>query len=122
MSWYVLYTKAKAEKKAAEVFEKMDIEHYCPTVTEVRQWSDRKKKIETPLFKSYIFVDLEEKQRNLVFDNPHIVSFLHWLGKPAIVRDEEIRVIKEWLNNDNISNIAVEKYSPGDSDHHQRCP
>lgn len=114
MSWYVLYTKFQAEKKAAEFFEEMEIEVYCPVITEVRQWSDRKKKVITPLFKSYIFVNLMEKERNRAFENPYVVSYLHWLKKPAIVRDEEIQVIKDWLSNDQVDIIEVEKYSPGD--------
>lgn len=114
MSWYVLYTKSRAEIKAAEFFEEMDVEVYCPVVTEVRQWSDRKKKVTTPLFKSYIFVNLGEKERNRAFQNPYVISYLFWLKKPAIVKDDEIRVIKEWLNNDQVDNIEVGKYFPGD--------
>lgn len=114
MPWYVLYTKSRAEIKAAKCFEKMDIEVYCPVVTEVRQWSDRKKKVTTPLFKSYIFVNLGEKERNRAFQNPYVVSYLYWLKKPAVVRDDEIRVIKEWLSNIQVDKIEVDKYLPGD--------
>src|SRR5680860_1632990 len=114
MLWYVLFTKSQAERRAAEFFEEMDIEVYCPVVTEVRQWSDRKKKVITHLFKYYIYVNREEKERNRVFENPYVVTFLYWLRKPAIVRDEEIQVIKEWLSNDQVDKIDVEKFSPGD--------
>lgn len=114
MPWYVLYTKHRAEKKVAEALEKMEIETYCPIVTEVRQWSDRKKKVNVPLFTSYVFVFLKEKERKKVFGIPGVVRFLFWLGKPAIVKDVEIKTIKEWLEEANVDKVVVEHFSPGD--------
>ena len=59
MSWYVVYTKPKWEKKVAERLNEIGITAYCPFITKVSQWSDRKKKIEVPLFNSYIFVKID---------------------------------------------------------------
>jgi transcription antitermination factor NusG len=115
MNWYVLYTKPKWEKKVAEQLSKNGIESYCPLVIQIRQWSDRKKKVEVPLFNSYIFVQLAEADRNLVFDSPGVVRYLFWLGKPAVVRDEEIKVIKKWLNTTDENDISVSQYKVGDS-------
>jgi transcriptional antiterminator RfaH len=113
MSWYVLYTKPQAEKKVAEQLFKMGVEVYCPVITQVRQWSDRKKKIEAPLFTSYIFVNLEDKDRNLVFNAKGAVRYLFWLGKPAIVKDAEIEAIKHWLADDS-ADIQVVSLNQGD--------
>jgi transcription antitermination factor NusG len=60
----------------------------------VRQWSDRKKKVVVPLFNSYVFVQVADSDRSLVFQSVGAVRYLFWLGKPAIVRDEEIGTIK----------------------------
>ncbi|PKD20018.1 antitermination protein NusG [Salegentibacter salinarum] len=114
MAWYVLYTKPRMEKRVADDLEQIGIEIYCPLITEVKQWSDRKKKIKTPLFKSYVFIKLEEKKRNRVFEVPGVVRYLFWLGKPAIVRDEEIKVIREWLEEDKVEDAKVEHLSAGD--------
>ena len=114
MNWYVLYTKPKWEKKVAEQLTKNGIECYCPTVIKVRQWSDRKKKVEVPLFNSYVFVQLPEADRNVVFNSPGVVRYLFWLNKPAIVRSEEIDVIKKWLNTGFDADISVAKYKVGD--------
>ena len=77
-----------------------------------KQWTDRKKIIEEPLFKSYIFVhiDLTEKVRVLQTDG--ILNFVHYLGKPAIIRDEEINLIKHYLleKDVKISLISKEGY------------
>jgi len=115
MNWYVVYTKPKWEKKVAEQLIKSGIECYCPLITQVRQWSDRKKKIEVPLFNSYVFVQLEESQRNSVFSASGVVRYLFWLGKAAIVRDEEISVIKKWLDNADGADILVESIKIGDA-------
>lgn len=114
MNWYVVYTKPKWEKKVAEKLNQIGIECYCPLITKVKQWSDRKKKIEVPLFNSYVFVQLEELDRNSVFEVPGVVRYLFWLGKPAIVRDEEIDVIRKSLKSSNISDITVTSIQVGD--------
>ncbi|MBZ9731380.1 UpxY family transcription antiterminator [Salegentibacter sp. JZCK2] len=114
MSWYVLYTKPRTEKRVAEGLEQMGVDVYCPLITEVKQWKDRKKKLKTPLFKSYVFIKLDEKNRNRVFDVPGVVRYLFWLGKPAIVRNEEIEVIQEWLEDDKVEDAKVEHLNEGD--------
>ncbi|MCV2483975.1 UpxY family transcription antiterminator [Flavobacterium sp. SH_e] len=114
MNWYVVYTKPKWEKKVADKLNQLGVECYCPLITQVKQWSDRKKKIETPLFNSYVFVQLPDSERNLVFQVAGVVRYLFWLGKPAIVKDQEIEVIKKSLKATNISDISVSTFQVGD--------
>lgn len=99
MPWYALYTKSRNEKKVADLLEKKGVEIYCPIQEEVRQWSDRKKKVKMPVFKSYVFVRLGDykKESVPVLETPGAVRFLWWLGKPGIVRDEEIDNIRDFL-------------------------
>lgn len=114
MNWYVVYTKPKWEKKVAEQLKSSGIACYCPLITQVRQWSDRKKKVEVPLFNSYVFVQLADSERNAVFQSVGVVRYLFWLGKPAIVRDEEISVIKKWLDLSDGNDISVASVQVGD--------
>ena len=114
MNWYVVYTKPKWERKVAEQLGKIGIECYCPLITVVRQWSDRKKKIEVPLFNSYVFVQLAESDRNLVFQSTGAVRYLFWLGKPAIVRNFEIEAIQKWLSAPDEYEIALDTWKKGD--------
>jgi len=114
MNWYVLYTKPKWEKKVAERLIQMGVDCYCPVITKVKEWSDRKKKVEMPLFNSYVFVHLKDTDRNSVFQIAGVVRYLFWLGKPAIVRDEEINIIKKSLSATNISDISVTSIQVGD--------
>ena len=115
MNWYVIYTKPKWEKKVAEQLAEAGIDFYCPLITQIRQWSDRKKKVEVPLFNSYVFVQLDESERNSVFQSAGVVRYLFWLGKPAIVRHEEIEVIKKWINTSDAADIMVDRYKIGDA-------
>lgn len=114
MNWYVLYTKPKWEKKVAEKLTQMGIVCYCPLISQIKQWSDRKKKVEVPLFNSYVFVQMADSDRNSVFQIAGVVRYLFWLGKPAIVRDEEIDIIKTSLQSDNIADISVTSIQVGD--------
>lgn len=97
MPWYVLYTKPRQEKKVADGLNAVGIEAYCPMVTVVKQWSDRKKKVQEPLINSYVFVNIENFNRDKVFIVPGIVRYLFWLGKPAVVRAIEIEAMQKSL-------------------------
>lgn len=98
MPWFVLYTKSRSEKLVANGLRKRGIEVYCPLQKIKRKWSDRVKIVEEPLFRSYCFVNLAENQRALVFGAPGVVGYLYWLKKPAVVRQVEIDLIKDMLN------------------------
>ncbi|WP_424495027.1 UpxY family transcription antiterminator [Salinimicrobium sp. GXAS 041] len=114
MQWYVLYTKPRWEQKVARELEEMGIETYCPLITEVKQWSDRKKKVRSPLFKSYVFVKLEDRERSRVFDVPGVLYYLYWLRKPAVVREIELDTIKSWLQDERMEEVEVSHLSTGD--------
>ena len=114
MPWFAIYTRPKNEKKVAEQLFKLGIDVYCPMVTQMKQWSDRKKKVESPLISSYVFVNLDEKDRNTVFEVHGIVRYLYWLGKPAVVQDHEIALLKDSLKG-ILSSVEVQGLQPGDS-------
>jgi len=112
--WYVVYTKPRWEKKVVEELSKLDIEAYCPMITEMHQWSDRKKKVTVPLIKSYVFIFIEEINRDQVFAVTGVLRYLHWLKKPAVVRNSEIETLKAWMDNPETTDIAISNLSPGD--------
>ena len=112
MPWYVLYTKPRNEKKVTLKLQELGFVVYCPLVTVVKQWSDRKKKVEEPLLPSYVFVQLDETNRDQVFQVAGIVRYLYWLGKPAIVREEEIETLRSWLSGDS-PKLQVEQLQRG---------
>lgn len=114
MPWFVLYTKSRSEKMVAEKLRALNVEVYCPLIKSQRQWSDRTKVVEEPLFRSYCFVRLKEHERSVVFGVPGLVRYLFWQGKPAIVRDTEIDSIKSMLNEVDHQLIHAQPLRAGD--------
>jgi len=111
-NWFVLYTKPRQELKVVDELSKIGINSYCPTVKMIKQYSDRKKKIEKPLIPSYIMVYIEESKRKSVFSIPGIVRYLFWLGKPAMVHENEINIMKKHLEG-VYSSISISKLTIG---------
>lgn len=116
MPWYALYTRSRTEKKVADLLIKKNMEVYCPLQEEIRQWSDRKKKVKVPVFRSYVFVHLDDYTAGCgsVLNTPGAVRFLWWQGKPGIVRDEEIEEIKKFLKDYGGSEISIVDYRRGE--------
>jgi transcription antitermination factor NusG len=96
--WYAVYTKPRWEKKVASLLEARGIEYYCPLNKVLKQWSDRKKVVLEPLFKSYVFVQVEESKKWELLTINGIVNYVHWLGKPARIKESEIETVKKFLN------------------------
>ena len=111
MKWFVLYTKPQFEIKVAEALQKIGVRAYCPVYTELKQYSDRKKKVTKPLLRSYVLVKIEDKDRDQVFEIPGVVRYVFWLGKPAIVREDEIVLMENNLSGiyESISVSTLEK-------------
>lgn len=96
-NWYAVYTRPRWEKKVAELLSKKGVVNYCPLNKVKKQWHDRKKIVMEPLFSSYVFVKVTPQQYSLVKSTVGVINFVHWLGKPAVVRDEEINAINAFL-------------------------
>lgn len=114
LPWYVLYTKPRNEKKVAQRLSEAGYTVYCPLQKVRRQWSDRTKVVEEPLFKSYLFIQIENHKRDEVFSFPGTVRYLFWLRRPAQVRQVEINTIQKWLGEYNHEDIDISDILPGD--------
>ncbi|MBC7687714.1 MAG: UpxY family transcription antiterminator [Aquabacterium sp.] len=107
LRWYAVYTKPRWEKKVAGLLDDKGIENYCPLNKVVKQWSDRKKVVLEPIFKSYVFVRVPDAQKWDLKAVSGIINFVYWLGKPAVVRDEDIETIRKFLNE--FADVQVEE-------------
>jgi transcription antitermination factor NusG len=108
--WYAIYTKPRWEKKVTMVLDRKGIEVWCPLQKVRKQWSDRKKIVEEPLFKSYAFVHIANDERTKVLMTDGVLNFVYYVGKPAIIRDEEIEVIKRYLDEEQ-AQISIQSLS-----------
>jgi len=107
LKWYAVYTRPRWEKKVNNLLLQNGIESYCPLNKIRRKWSDRIKTVEEPLFKSYVFVKIQEEDRTAVRMINGVVNFVYWNGKPAIVKEKEIQTIKRFL--DEYENVEAVK-------------
>jgi transcriptional antiterminator RfaH len=108
-----MYSKPRQEKKLSERLASLGIEVYCPMLQTVHQWSDRKKKVSIPLFPSYVFAKVVPERRQQVYWVPGFHGFVFWLGKPAIVRDEELLAVEAFLGKVNHDTVSIQAFKPG---------
>ena len=74
-----------------------------------RKWSDRIKTVEEPLFKSYVFVKIDDEDRTAVRMTNGVVNFVYWNGKPAIIKEKEIQTIKRFLDEyENVEAVKID--------------
>lgn len=108
-NWYAVYTKPRWEKKVYGRLIENGFEAYCPLNRVRKKWSDRLKWVEEPLFKSYVFVKVAAQEAAGVRMINGVVNFVYWLGKPAIIRNEEIAVIHKFLSEyDEVQVVPLE--------------
>jgi transcription elongation factor/antiterminator RfaH len=95
--WFALYTKPRHEYKAEEEIRNHSIEVYLPTIIVEKRWSDRKKKVEEPLFKNYLFVRADECERINCLKIPSVIKTVCFNGRPSIIPDWQIENLKKIL-------------------------
>ncbi len=114
IDWHVVRTNSMAEKKVAFRLKQLDIETYLPLYPSIRIWSDRKKKIEKPLIPSVVFIRLSAAELGTVYGVPGVAGILKYLGKPAVVREEEIRSLQLLTQNpDAVEHYACDRLEAG---------
>jgi transcription antitermination factor NusG len=110
--WFALYTKPRWEKKVNSLLHDKGVECYCPLNRVKRKWTDRIKTIEEPLFKSYVFVKVDDTERTKVRLTNGVINFVYWNGKPAIVKEKEIQTIKRFLDEHEAVQVRPMELAP----------
>lgn len=112
--WFAIYVKSRSEKKVLKLLEDIGVESFLPLITRVKQWSDRKKKVEEPLFRSYLFVNIPLSDYYTVLNVNGVVKFITFEKKPVPVPDNQIIAIKEYLNDTELHFIDYEDFKEGE--------
>jgi len=99
--WFALYTKPRSEFKAAEQIQAAGVQYYLPSITKVKQWSDRKKKVTEPLLRGYILVFANEKERIISLEQYSVVRCISERGRPAKIPDWQIDNFKKMLSTES---------------------
>lgn len=98
MPWKAIYVNSRSEKKVSQKLNETDIESYVPLKKELKHWSDRKKIVITPLIPGYVFLNIDEKNRDKVFEIPGVIQYLRYNGKDAVIYNKEIEILKSIEN------------------------
>lgn len=98
--WYPIYTRSRAEKKAYEELTRKGIFSYLPLKKNIKQWSDRKKIVDEPLIKSYLFVYISSKEYSEVLMTNGVARFLYFSGNIASIPEQQINDLKLLLATD----------------------
>ena len=106
-NWYIIYTKSKGEKKIATLLTKKKIENFLPLNLKKINSYRKRKDFQEPLFKSYLFAKIDECEIDKIKAFDGVLNFLYWKGSPALIKEEEIKAIKEFTAG--YQNIRVEK-------------
>ena len=95
--WNVIYVGSRKEKKVAQLLERDGVTYFLPLIKTKRQWSDRVKLVEVPLFNSYVFVQSDLMTRDKILQTPGVVKFLKYNSQYAQVPDEVISSLQKAL-------------------------
>jgi len=112
--WFALYTKSRTEKKVYQALIDKGIECYLPLEKKLKIWSDRKKWVEEPFIRSYIFVHIEENELQKALNTPGIVNVIRFEGKPAYVREEQIKILQSLLAGNEEYELSAENFEPNE--------
>lgn len=97
--WHAIYVRSRAEKKVLTQLEDMGVQAYLPLITQIKQWSDRRMKVQEPLFRSYVFVFSNEKEYIPILNVYGVVKFVTFEHKAVIVPENQILAIKKFVED-----------------------
>ena len=111
--WYALYTRPHFEKTVHRSLQEMGLHSYLPLRSVFRQWSDRRKLIEEPLFSCYVLVRVNAKERLISLTPSGVVRMLSNAGRPSQIPETEIDAIRSTVES-GLDPEPVPNVVPGD--------
>lgn len=112
--WHVAYVKSRSEKKVKERLDRIGIQAFLPLIKTVRQWSDRKKTVQVPLFNGYIFLQLSGDDYTRVRMVEGVVNFIYQEKKIAVVPEKQIEEIRAFLTSGLPVSASTDTFSKGE--------
>jgi len=95
--WYAIYTRSRYEKKVSIEFEERGLEHFLPLMPQLRNWKDRKKIVNMPIFPGYVFVNIKLSEKIHVLRANGVVRFIEFNGSPSPIPDAQIEDVRQLL-------------------------
>ncbi|MEN8158403.1 MAG: UpxY family transcription antiterminator [Bacteroidota bacterium] len=112
--WYAVYTRPRFEKQVLKELLDQGIEAYLPLIKTMRQWSDRKKMVEIPLFSSYVFVNIDRRFYDQVLQTNGVVKYITFEGKAATIPPDQIDTLRIIVDSNEKVETTWESRKKGD--------
>ena len=112
--WYAVYTKPRNEKKVRDFITAAGIECYLPMEKSLRLWSDRKRWVSLPLFRSYIFVRIHLRDYSAIMKIDGVVKFVRFGDGPIPIPEKQIKAIRMYEKSGEIIHDHEVEIEPGD--------
>lgn len=106
--WYACYTRARHEKQVETQLRQHGFESYLPVIQQVRQWSDRKKVVQFPLFPSYVFGRFTLREVHAVLTTPGVSTIVRAGGYPTPIPDGDLENVKRFARAIAETGLEVE--------------
>jgi transcription antitermination factor NusG len=118
--WNALYVRSRHEKKVADFFAKNGWECYLPLHKSLKIWSDRKKLVEEPLFRGYIFIPHNPLLHDKVLQVPGVVNFVRYNGQNANIKSQELKTIQYFIDKGyHLQSMGIDTFETGEFVHIQ---
>ncbi len=112
--WFAFYVRSRAEKKTASRFAEAGWEYFLPLVKNLRLWSDRKKWVEEPLIKSYIFVRVSPAEIHHIIHTDGVSKVIKFAGNPAPIPDQQIENLKIATASGAELSVTTQEFTHGE--------
>ena len=112
--WYAVYTRPRFEKQVLKGLLDQGIDAYLPLIKTIRQWSDRKKMVEVPLFSSYVFVHIDRRLYDMVLQTHGVVKYITFEGKAATIPANQIDNLRILIDSNEKVETTWETRRKGD--------
>lgn len=95
-SWYAVHTKARHEKRVAAHFEEKNVRTFLPLISQISQWTDRRSRVEVPMFSCYTFVNTVQtaEERLKVLQTPGVLGFVGNERQGTPIPDHQIESLR----------------------------
>ena len=114
LRWYAVYVRSRHEKKVHQMFLERELSSFLPLLETWKQWSDRKKKVSDPLFRGYVFVNIDMRKDNIqVLDTEGVVKFIGIGKNPSVIAEKDIDWLKKLVREPGSVNGTVASLPPG---------
>ncbi len=112
--WFAIYVRSRCEKKVLKLLENEGIESFLPLITRIKQWSDRRKKVEEPLFRSYLFIHVNESYLETIKSIFGVARVVKFEDKAVPIPDNQILAIKQYINDTDLHDIDFADIKEGE--------